>query len=877
MNAYALSSFITFISVFFIGIGVFLHRPEERVNRQFVLFSTGIAVWAGGRVLYLTTPDEETALFWARVTIAGTVFIPSLFLHFVSAFLKIRNRWPILPSYAASLFLFVANLTPWMVQGVSIKHQSAYFVNPGPLYPLLLVLFSADLLAAFYLLQRRYRQTSGLEKNHIRLLFWSTLIGFAGGTTNFLPDFNMEIDSLSAYATYLIPLYVATLTYAIIRYRFLDIEIVIQKGVVYFLTLLITAIPFFLLTEFFQQVLPLHAANIASFLLFAVILLVFANIKPLTQQWVERSIFRERSRHYQSIHEFSRSVVQFLHLEDLTEKFFTTLVKTLHPTSISLFLSDGKENYRLHRTTGHEEGSVDVLILREHPLVKRLEQQNRILSLEELEWEEAALPLAQQMRDLRSILCIPLSFETRLIGICYLGQKENGQAYSQSELFMLQTLAANASVAFKNAQLFMEVSRYAEQFGAISQAINLSPDVDQIFDLLLREIQKYTPFDWASIAIYKEEGEVHFYRVKGREGNPLPENYTWPLTDLNLLSRLTLKQEPLLQADLFGEDVTESERKLARTGVRSYLILPLLVRGKLIGTLNLWSAKALERPAQALEFVVPLTYHLAPFLEVARLFEGMKRANEALRMKSIELEESQRRQTRFYSFITHELRTPLNSIIGYLSLILNGTYGPIESKQVFPMSRIKENANLLGQLINDLLDLARIESKEISLHLEEIELEQFVTKMAINLEPLFLEKGTELQVEIDYPGMLYCDSTRLRQIFQNLLSNAAKFTENGFVRISATEIPERNGVLIQISDSGIGISEDDLPHIFDPFWQGTSESQRTSKGSGLGLAIVKKSVEILKGEITVSSHPGQGTTFTLFLPRQYPGGQLKIA
>lgn len=207
MNAYALSSFITFISVFFIGIGVFLHRPEEKVNRQFVLFSTGIAVWAGGRVLYLTTPDEETALFWARVTIAGTVFIPSLFLHFVSAFLKIRNRWQLLPSYTASLFLFVANLTPWMVQGVLIKHQSAYFVNPGPLYPLLVVLFSADLLAAFYLLQRRYRQTSGSEKNHIRLLFWSTLIGFAGGTTNFLPDFNMEIDSLSAYATYLIPSY----------------------------------------------------------------------------------------------------------------------------------------------------------------------------------------------------------------------------------------------------------------------------------------------------------------------------------------------------------------------------------------------------------------------------------------------------------------------------------------------------------------------------------------------------------------------------------------------------------------------------------------------------------------------------------------------
>lgn len=877
MNAYAWSSLVTFLSAFSIGVGVLLHNPHGKVNRQFTLFAASIAIWAGGRVLYLITPQHETALFWARFAIAGTVFIPTLFLHFVSTFLKLKLNKTLPFSYAGSLLLFASNLTPWMVNDVSIRYRSAYFIDPGPLYPLLLFLFTIDLLFGFNLLLKRYHFSSGLERNQIRLVFWATIIGFAGGTTNFLTDFSIEKYSLSAYATYFVPLFTAILTYAIVRYQFLDIRIVIQRGVVYLFTLLVTAIPFFLLTEFFQRVLPLQIANIATFFLFAAILLIFSNIKPLAQQWVERSIFRERSRHYHSVSEFSQSAVQFLHLEDLTEKFFTILIKTLHPTSISLFLSDGKGNYRLHRATGQDADSIDILVPGAHPLVQRLEHQNQILLFEELEREETALPLAQQMRDLQSTLCIPLTFESRLIGICHLGPKQNGQPYSQSELFMLQTIAANASVAFKNAQLFKEVSRYTEQFGAISQAINLSPDVDQIFDLLLREIQKYTPFDWASIAVYKEEGEVHFYRVKGREGNPLPENYTWPLTDLNLLSRLTLKQEPLLQADLFGENVSESERRLARTGVRSYLILPLLVRGKLIGTLNLWSAKSVERPAQALEFVVPLTYHLAPFLEVARLFEGMKRANEALRLKSIELEESQRRQTRFFSFITHELRTPLNSMIGYLSLILNGTYGSVESRQVFPMGRIRENAYLLSQLIDDILDLARIESKEIAIHPEEIELKQFVTEIAVNLEPLFSEKGIKLQVEIDDPGTLYCDSARLRQILQNLLSNAAKFTENGFVRITATEIDERNGVLFQISDSGIGIPEHDLPHIFEPFWQGTADSKRHLKGSGLGLAIVKKSVEVLKGEINVSSRPGQGTTFHLFLPRRYPEDHLKIA
>ncbi|MBI3804390.1 MAG: GAF domain-containing protein [Nitrospirae bacterium] len=877
MNAYAWSSLITFISVFFIGAGVLLHHPEGRVNRSFALFAGSVLIWAGGRVLYLTATKSDPALFWARFTIAGTVFIPTFFLHFIFSFMKLPVNRPLLLSYLISLFLFVTNLTPWMVKSVSLRYQSSYFIDPGPLYPFLILFFAVDLLYGFNLLLRRYRTTSGLERKQVRLVFWASLIGFTGGTTNFMADFSIERYYLSAYATYLVPLFAAMLTYAIVRYQFLDIEIVLQRGIVYLFTLLATAIPFFLLTEFFQRVLSLRAANIASFALFAAILLFFSNIKPLTQQWVERSLFRERYEHFKSISEFSQLAVRFLHLEDLTEKFFAVLIKSLHPSSLSIFLADGKGNYQLHRTVGHEENSIDVLIPGDHPLVRRLDRQRKILLFEEIERDEKAKPIADQMKDLNSSLAIPLTFEDQLIGVCHIGPKQNGSPYSQSELFMLQTLGANASVAFKNAQLFREVSRYAEQLGAISQAINLSPDVDQVFDLLLREIQKYTPFDWASIAIYKEEGEVHFYRVKGRKGIPLPQNYTWPITDLNLLSRLTMKQEPLIEPDLLEKEASEAERKLAKTGVRSYLILPLVVRGKLIGTLNLWSDQPLARPAQATEFVVPLTYHLAPFLEVARLFEGMRRANEALRNKSIELEESQRRQTRFFSFITHELRTPINSIIGYLSLIINGTYGPVEPRQVLPVTRTKENALLLGQLINDILDLAQFEAKEIAIHVEEIELEPFIKRVVANLESLFAQKEIHLKIDIDTPQTIYCDHTRLRQVFQNLLSNAAKFTENGFVHITATEIAERNGILIQISDSGVGIAEPDLAHIFEPFWQGKGEASRQIKGSGLGLAIVKRSIEVLKGEISVSSHLGEGTTFKIFLPRRYPEDQQKAA
>lgn len=464
MNAYAWSSLITLLSVLSIGIGVLLHHPEGKVNRQFALFSTSISIWAAGRVLYLSTSEPETALFWARFTIAGTVFVPTLFFHFVSAFLKVQTQKKLLFSYTASLLLFALNFTPWIVKAVSIKYQSAYFVVPGPLYPTLLAFFTVELLLAFGLLRRRYRLSSGVEKKQIRFVFWSTLVGFTGGLTNFLPDFNLEIHSLSAYATYFIPLYVFAMTYAIVRYQLLDIQIVIQKGMVYVSTLFITAVPFFLLTAFFQTFLPLKMANIATFVLFATILLIFSNIKPLTEQWVERSIFRERYRHYQSVHDFSQSMVRFLHLDDLTRKLFSILSNTLRPQTISLFLSDGKGSFRIHgKLNSEEQTASEIPLSSQHPLVKELQRQRKILVLEELEGTGDMSGALDEMRKFECALSLPLIFDNRLIGICNLGPKQDRKNYSSSERFMLQALCANASVAFENARLFRDVNRHAEQ------------------------------------------------------------------------------------------------------------------------------------------------------------------------------------------------------------------------------------------------------------------------------------------------------------------------------------------------------------------------------------------------------------------------------
>ena len=144
------------------------------------------------------------------------------------------------------------------------------------------------------------------------------------------------------------------------------------------------------------------------------------------------------------------------------------------------------------------------------------------------------------------------------------------------------------------------------------------------------------------------------------------------------------------------------------------------------------------------------------------------------------------------------------------------------------------------------------------------------------MESLLIQRKIDVHLNIEGPIFLYSDRSKLRQILQNILSNAIKFTELGSVRIAARLIPETEAVLVEISDSGRGIPKEDLPHIFEPFWQAESSSE-AGKGSGLGLTIVKKTVDLLKGQISVSSLVGFGTTFTLIFPQRFPQERRRTA
>jgi len=244
-------------------------------------------------------------------------------------------------------------------------------------------------------------------------------------------------------------------------------------------------------------------------------------------------------------------------------------------------------------------------------------------------------------------------------------------------------------------------------------------------------------------------------------------------------------------------------------------------------------------------------------------------AAEQLRQALEAAQAADRIKSAFLATMSHELRTPLNSIIGFTGIMLQGLAGPLNPEQHKQMSMVQKSSRHLLALINDVLDISKIEAGQLDLAVASFALRPSLEKMVKLISPLAEQKGLSLEVDIaEEVGTIATDQRRLEQVVLNLLSNAVKFTEKGGVRVVCR--PEGEGYRLSFTDTGIGMQPEELPRLFQPFHQIDTGLTRKHEGTGLGLSICKKIIELMGGSIDVTSQWGQGSTFTLRLPRQ-PG------
>jgi two-component system, sensor histidine kinase len=256
--------------------------------------------------------------------------------------------------------------------------------------------------------------------------------------------------------------------------------------------------------------------------------------------------------------------------------------------------------------------------------------------------------------------------------------------------------------------------------------------------------------------------------------------------------------------------------------------------------------------------------HRTSLLEAeARSAAKLSQMNEELHRRQVALEQAMGARNRFYASMSHELRTPINAVIGYSTIMLDNIYGPLNVKQKEGLQRTLKAARHLLELVNDVLDLSKIEAGKIELSLQPVMFPSLIEDLFVTVRPLADEYGSTLSLDTEGEHFnIVSDPRRVRQILLNLLSNAIKFGEGKPIRVLCKQ-NEDGSAQIEVIDEGLGIAQDDIARIFEEFVQ-VSESKQP--GTGLGLPISRRLAQLLDGSLTVRSVPGEGSAFSLTLP-----------
>ena len=470
------------------------------------------------------------------------------------------------------------------------------------------------------------------------------------------------------------------------------------------------------------------------------------------------------------------------------------------------------------------------------------------------------LELARQ-HNFKAALAAPMLREASAIGSILLRKQETG-AFTPRQIELLETFAAQAVIAIENVRLFTELRETLDQQTATAEVLRVisqSPtDVQPVLDAVVSAARRFCGAEDASIALL----EGNEFTVAAHDGVLASTvGSRRPINRQTGVGRAILDGRTGHYPDVEALDPDEfaTARALGRQhSFRAALVAPMMREGLAIGSIGLRKLEA--GPFTARQIALLETFAAQAVIAIAnvRLFTEIQE-------KSRQLEVASQHKSQFLANMSHELRTPLNAIIGYTEMMADGLYGEVGDKAQGVLERVQNNGRHLLGLINDVLDLSKIEAGQLTLTVEQYSVADMVATVLSATESLARAKGLKLESAVP-PGLPTGsgDARRLTQVLLNLVGNAIKFTDQGSVEVRAEQADNR--FELSVVDTGFGIAPADQARIFDEFQQVDNTSTRKKGGTGLGLSISRKIVELHGGRITVESEMGKGSIFKVTVP-----------
>jgi signal transduction histidine kinase len=395
--------------------------------------------------------------------------------------------------------------------------------------------------------------------------------------------------------------------------------------------------------------------------------------------------------------------------------------------------------------------------------------------------------------------------------------------------------------------------------GEVSQAVNSTLNLENVLATIVAKAVQLSTTTAGSIYVF--EGPQQTFKLRANYGMDAATiaafaDHKVAISERHVVMAL-MRQEPVQIADFHDEPAGPVRDLILGCGYRAVLIAPLLWQTDIAGLLVVRRTEPGAFPRSTVDLIKTFAAQSVQAIENARLFSELQE-------KSLQLEIESRHKSQFLANMSHELRTPLNAVLGYTELVLDRIYGPIPDRMRGVMERVQVNGRHLLGLINDVLDLAKIEAGQLTLEMAKYSMKDVVEGVLDAVEPLAGEKRIALRGEIS-PGLPSgCgDERRVAQVLLNLVGNAIKFTDAGEISVRASVAD--GSLLVAVKDTGSGISEADQSRIFDEFQQADS-SVRRKGGTGLGLSIAKRIIEMHGGCIWVESTLGEGSSFSFTLP-----------
>ncbi|NDJ78467.1 MAG: GAF domain-containing protein [Chloroflexi bacterium] len=474
-------------------------------------------------------------------------------------------------------------------------------------------------------------------------------------------------------------------------------------------------------------------------------------------------------------------------------------------------------------------------------------------------------------RRLQSCLTVPLREGEQAIGaIDILSTQIN--AFTDLERDALETLANQVSIALQNARHYDEAQRrLLEQsiVHQIGQDLTAILDYSELVQAMVQHMNRALNASGCLVGLYDPDRDV--VHVEGDYRAPHHHETTETLSlgaELNLHNHHAMREAIATRrpVTVYRDDLdapAAARALLENLGDSSQLILPMVAGDRVLGVVD-WTDMSEGRvfTPSDIQLAQTLVAQATIAFDNALLFRELEN-------RARQLAEANRLKSQFLATISHELRTPMNSIIGFSDTLLTGLYGELNEKQMSRLERIRRNGHGLLDLIDDLLDLSKIDAGRMELTFESVSIDSVVASVAQSMDAQAAERGLALHIAIppDLPP-LFADPQRTGQIVTNLLSNAIKFTHEGKITISATQTTRRGQPVVEttVADTGIGIRPEHQQIIFDEFRQADGSTTRTYGGTGLGLAICKRLVEMMDGAIWVESEFEVGSRFTFVLP-----------